>query len=107
MLLEIEGEHYHAARRPFERLGILQQILVNEVATVLDQQVGESEAELNLRDELEEWQIEVTPHAQLQRQVINPKRAKCVICSVNSLSYASFVLSCEDIDRIREKYYGS
>ena len=31
----------------------------------------------------------------------NPKRAKCVICSVNSLSYASFVLSCEDIDRIR------
>ena len=37
----------------------------------------------------------------------NPKRDKCVICGVNSISYKSFVLACEDIDTIREKYYES
>jgi hypothetical protein len=31
----------------------------------------------------------------------NPKRACCEICAVNSLSYSSFVLACEDIDRFR------
>ena len=30
----------------------------------------------------------------------NPKRSKRVVCGVNSLSYTSFVLACEDIDRI-------
>ena len=33
-LLEVEGHHYHAARGPIERLCELEQILVNEVATV-------------------------------------------------------------------------
>lgn len=37
----------------------------------------------------------------------NPKHAKCVICGANSLSYTSFVLACDDIDTIREKYYES
>ena len=31
----------------------------------------------------------------------NPKRACCDICAVNSLSYGSFVLACEDVDRFR------
>ena len=37
----------------------------------------------------------------------NPKRAKCVVCGANYLSYTSFVSACDDIDTIKEKYYES
>lgn len=65
-LLEIEGQYHHAARCSVERLSVLEQVLVYEVATVLYQQISESEAELQLRDELEEGQIQVTSKANLK-----------------------------------------
>lgn len=37
----------------------------------------------------------------------NPKRAECVVCGVNYISYTSFVSACEYIDNIKEKYYES
>lgn len=37
----------------------------------------------------------------------SPKRAECVVCGVNYISYKSFVSACEYIDTIREKYYES
>ena len=58
-LLKIEREHHHSTRSTVYRLSILEQVLIDEVATVLHQQVGESETEFQLRDKLKEGQIKV------------------------------------------------
>ena len=75
-LLEVECHHYHAARGAIERLSKLEQILVDEVATVFYQQIHETKAELHLWDELKERQIEITAHAHLEGSV----KAACEQC---------------------------
>ena len=52
-----------------DTLGVFQQGTVYEVASVLLEDVQQTEAELNLWDEFEVWQIDVAAHSYLQIKV--------------------------------------
>lgn len=58
-LLEIECEHKHLALSAIDRPSEDELSLVCEVGTVFLYDVGKSPAELQLRNEFEEWQVEV------------------------------------------------
>ena len=52
-----------------DTLGVFQQGTVYEVASVLLNDVQQTEAKLDFRDEFEVWQIDVAAHPDLQIEV--------------------------------------
>lgn len=65
-LLEIEGEDNHGGAAAVEAVGVLHQGLVDEVAAVVDNDVAEAEAELQLGNQLEVAEVDVAAKTDLE-----------------------------------------
>ena len=68
-LLEVERQDNHVAVASVDGLCVLHQRAVDEVATVLLDDIEQAEAKLQFGDELEERQVDVASHAHLKVEV--------------------------------------
>lgn len=96
-LLEIKAEGDHLGPGTVQGVGVLYQGGIDEVATILLEEVGKSEAELDLGDELEVAQIHVAAHTYLQTAVhgIHAKGMVLACGKVDAWGYAGHEIGTE------------
>lgn len=105
MLLEIKAEGDHLGPGTVQGVGVLYQRSINEVATILLEEVGESEAELDLGDEFEVAQIHVAAHTYFQTAVhgIHAKGMVLACGEVDAWGYAGHEIGTEIVVARRSK----
>lgn len=69
MLFEVKRQDNHVASSAIDRLRVLHQCVVDEVAAVFTDDVEQAKTELQLGIEFEERQIDVATHAHLKIEV--------------------------------------